>query len=367
MKHAVIVGIGGISGHKLAEELLSRGDWKVTGIGTKPTPYPELNKNVHQLICCNLQNDSEVRQKLSKLNDVTHVFYQAWASAENDRKTCEINAKMLDNLLTTLNQHSTNLQHVVLQTGVKYYGMVDGPSQGMVTPYHENDPRLSKPNFYYNQEDVLKDLSKRQGWRYSIARPPCIVGSALRSPMNFGTSLAVYASVMKELGKPLIFPSEVGLPHIREIIDVGLLARFAIWASLHPFTNGEAFNITNGDSFRFENLWPKIADYFGMDWKIEKNFSVKDFMQQNKETWQYMCRRNGLLHSEIDDLGDFGFFEAILGRDWDDLSVVSKAREFGFSESLNSETCFYNLFDELQLKKVIPKVRRVGSGPAKRH
>jgi hypothetical protein len=29
-----------------------------------------------------------------------------------------------------------------------------------------------------------------------------------------------------------------------------------------------AFNIQNGDYTRMQQLWPKLAEYFGMEWKM---------------------------------------------------------------------------------------------------
>ena len=41
-------------------------------------------------------------------------------------------------------------------------------------------------------------------------------------------------------------------------------ANAALWAANEPRCGREAFNITNGDYFRWKNLWPKLAAAFDM-------------------------------------------------------------------------------------------------------
>ena len=46
--------------------------------------------------------------------------------------------------------------------------------------------------------------------------------------------------------------------------DSGLLARAIVWMATTAKCANEAFNITNGDLIRWENLWPKFARFFGI-------------------------------------------------------------------------------------------------------
>ncbi len=52
-----------------------------------------------------------------------------------------------------------------------------GPDKGMITPSKEDNPRCG-PNYYYAQEDYIAEVAKRkEGLKWSVARPPCIIGS----------------------------------------------------------------------------------------------------------------------------------------------------------------------------------------------
>ena len=84
--------------------------------------------------------------------------------------------------------------------------------------------------------------------------------------MNLGMLVAVYASISKELGLPLCYPGTADNVHaLYQCTDATLLARAIEWMSTSPQCANESFNITNGDFFRWENLWPRIAKLFDME------------------------------------------------------------------------------------------------------
>jgi nucleoside-diphosphate-sugar epimerase len=365
MKHALIIGISGILGHALAEQLIIKGDWKVSGVARKETPYKLINEKAH-LINCDLLNDEEVSSKLpKKVDDVTHIFFAAWVPGKSEEEQCEVNLKFLKNVVETVDLHSKVLKRIYLQTGTKYYGMHVGPKRGQLSPYKESDNRLNIPNFYYDQEDFLVEFSKGKNWTWCVARPPHITGFALHTHMNFGTNLAIYALFLKESGKPLIYPyPEVTFNKIRQFIDARLLVMFVTWMVTHPQTDNQPFNITNGDCFRLSQFWPKMAEYFGMEWCIQEGFDVKNFMKENEGNWEKIQEKYGLAKHSLSEFGDFGFMDLTFNFDWDDLSNISKAREYGFNETVDTVQNFFDLWDELQIKKIIPKQQKLIHPPS---
>ena len=90
-------------------------------------------------------------------------------------------------------------------------------------------------------------------------------GVALGIPMNLAMVIAVYATISKHLGVPLRFPGKPGAYHsLIEMTDAGLLARAMVWAATDPRAANQAYNINNGDLFRWEEMWPKLAGYFDL-------------------------------------------------------------------------------------------------------
>ncbi len=47
--------------------------------------------------------------------------------------------------------------------------------------------------------------------------------------------------------------------------DAGYFGKATVWAATDPRSANQAFNITNGDLFRWEELWPKLAAWFQLE------------------------------------------------------------------------------------------------------
>jgi len=94
------------------------------------------------------------------------------------------------------------------------------------------------------------------------------ISRGLQTPRNLPLSsmvISVYASILRELGLPLRFP---GTPNaytaLYQVTSADILARATEWATTSPSAANEIFNVTNGDYFRWINLWPALARYFNI-------------------------------------------------------------------------------------------------------
>ncbi|MFD0852074.1 NAD-dependent dehydratase, partial [Actinomadura adrarensis] len=175
------------------------------------------------------------------------------------------NVAMLDHALEGLRAAGARLARVVMIGGGKSYGEHLGPYK---TPAKESDPRHLGPIFYNDQEDLLRERGRRDGrdgFSWTVLRPDIVIGPSLGSPMNLLTSIAVYAALCGQDGVPLRFPgTREAYTALHQITDADLLAEATAWA-LTGGTAAEAiFNITNGDLFRWEHLWPRVAGLFDM-------------------------------------------------------------------------------------------------------
>jgi nucleoside-diphosphate-sugar epimerase len=228
----------------------------------------------------------------------------------------------------------------------------------MVTPCKEDDPRKGT-NFYYALEDYLVEIATKRNLTWSVARPPCILGYTVGTAMNLGVSFAVYAAVLKELGKPLIFPyGQKAFRCFRELISNRVLARFIVWLtdSNNPQNKNQAFNVTNGDLYRMEQLWTGIANYFGMEVQVthDPTFNLKNFMNDNKEVWDRIVAKNGLEKHDINSLGTWDFMELMCNREWDEFMLINKSLKYGWTERRDTLDVLGGFFDELGLRKIIP-------------
>jgi hypothetical protein len=170
---------------------------------------------------------------------------------------------LVRNLLDALSPKN-RVRHVALVTGLKHYlGPFEAyASSGTLpdTPLRESQPRLPLDNFYYAQEDEVYAAAARDRFTWSVHRPHTIIGQAVGNAMNLGTTLAVYATICKETGRPFQFPgSEAQWNGLSDVTDARMLAKQLVWAADTDAAKNEAFNIVNGDVFRWSWLWPKLA------------------------------------------------------------------------------------------------------------
>jgi hypothetical protein len=135
------------------------------------------------------------------------------------------------------------------------------------------------PNFYYNQQDFLEEFQKGKRWTWSVGRPHAVCGFSTGGPMNLTLAIAVYANISKALGLPLSFPGKLGAySALYQCTDAALLAKTIEWMATEPKCANQAFNITNSDLIRWQNIGPKFADFFGLELAPPRHISLARVM-----------------------------------------------------------------------------------------
>ena len=218
---AVIAGVTGLAGSNLAEHLISKG-WEVHGVARKPqSGIPGVRP-----IAADLLELEALRSSLAGV-DPTHVFITTWVRRASEEENCAVNGALVRNLLAALDP-SESLRHVALVTGLKHYlgPFEDYAKAKPETPLREEMPRLPVANFFYTQEDELFEAARRRGFTWSVHRAHTIIGYALGNAMNMGVTLAVYATICRETGRPFVFPgSAQQWMGLTDVTDARVLAR----------------------------------------------------------------------------------------------------------------------------------------------
>ena len=259
-RHALIAGVSGIIGRHLAEHLIATKGWTVTGISRHKHDLPKGVKH----ISVDLQVGEDVKTALKRA-DITDVFITAWLRQPTEAENCRVNAGMVRNLLHAV--EGKKIKHVALVTGAKHYM---GPFEAYaktkaVTPFREEQPRLPYQNFYYDQEDEVFAAAERQGFGWSVHRPHTLIGYAVGNQMNMAATLGAYAAICRETGRPFVFPgSPQQYEAVVDITDGRIIAKHLLWAATKPVARNNAFNIVNGEVFRWNWMWPKLAEHLGV-------------------------------------------------------------------------------------------------------
>ncbi|RZJ68127.1 MAG: SDR family oxidoreductase [Flavobacterium sp.] len=353
-KVALVVGATGMAGSNLAAKLIEQ-NWNVYGLARSQT---NSNRAV-KIVSADLLNKEQLSEALKNI-EPTHVFFTTWMRNDNEDENIRVNSALVRNVLDVLSVKKS-VKHVALVTGLKHYlGPFESyAKEGVLpeTPLREEQPRLDLKNFYYAQEDEVYAAANRDGFTWSIHRPHTLIGYAVGNQMNMGTTLAIYASLCKEENLPFVWPgSEAQWSGLSDVTDANILADQLIWAATTPEAQNLAFNITNGDTFRWKWLWQKIADFFkleaiGFDGEIRP---LDERLSKKAAVWKKLAERHDLKEHDLNRISTAWHTDLDLGRPIEVMTDMTNSRKLGFTNYVSTKDSFFELFEQLRKEKLIP-------------
>lgn len=343
---ALIAGASGLIGRRIAAHLAAAG-WKVTGLSRRPDPEAAIRQ-----IAIDLVDVEDARRKLAAERDVTHVFYAARHDHPEGAVESEtINTAMLRNVLEAMLRAAPRLAHVNLVHGTKYYGH---PAR-IPVPVTEESPRGPGPTFYFAQEDLIRERAHGRGWGWSIARPHIFCDASPGNPRSIGLVIAVLAAIQRELGQPLFFPGSAGSFASRtQFTDLALLARAVEWMATDARCANQAFNIVNGDSPRWSELWPDFARALGVEAGEPRPLRLGEYVADKGPLWDAIVAKHGLRRTRLSSVALWDYGDYVFRPEWDIMSSMDKARRFGFDERADSRDTFAHVFAAYRERRIIP-------------
>ena len=346
MKTVMIAGANGVSGRAAAQHFVGQPDTTVYALSRRTQGHVQRVRP----ISVDLLDPASVRDRLGGVEGVTHVIFAAYIEKPTASERSAANVGILRNLLDVV--ESPALEHVTFYQGGKAYGADLGPFK---TPAREDDPRLMPPNFYYDQEDHLRRRQAGRSWAWTALRPEAVCGYAVGNPMNLAMVIAVYAAISRELGLPLRFPgTEAAYRAMYQVTSAKILAAASDWAGRTDAARDEIFNITNGDTFRWEFMWPRIARMFDMEWAPPVRTPLVDYMTDKEPLWRDMVERHRLQPIPYDQLAAWPFGDFLFNSGFDNVSSTIKARRAGFNDCIDTEDMFRLFFGHLREERIIP-------------
>ena len=351
---ALVVGATGIAGRGVCQELLERAA-TVYGLSRKPEG---LMPGVTH-IAADLTNAESVKNAVAALKP-THIYLTTWSRQANEEENIRVNAGAVRTLLEAV-APARSVVHVALVTGLKHYL---GPFDAYVRagtmplmPVREEQPRLDIPNFYYAQEDEVYAAATRDRFTWSVHRPHTIIGKAIGNAMNMGSTLAAYASICKETGRKFKFPGSAAQWNgLSDMTDARVLGKQLVWASTHDLAKNSAYNIVNGDIFRWSWMWPRIATWFGLE---SEGFTgevtpLETQMADDAGVWKRIAAKHGLVEPDLARVASPWHTDLDLSRPIEVMTDMAESRKRGFTVYQNTEGAFQTLFSELRADRVIP-------------
>lgn len=351
-----VIGASGVVGRALLD-MGAQAGLDAVGLSRRAPDLPGVRH-----VSLDLMDADACRASVAEhLSDATHVVYAALyeepgliAGWRHERQM-QTNLSMLQHLMEPLLENNRVLRHVSLLQGTKAYGAHIMP---MKVPGREREARVEHDNFYWLQEDYLTDLRQGQSWSTTVWRPQIIFGHALGAPMNILAAIGAYATLCRFRGKGLAYPG--GPSGVQEAIDADLLAR----AILHSFDNdafaNETFNVTNGDVYTWQNVWPAITSALDMEAASPERQSLAQTCDDEDE-WRTATETFGLQKLGLRELVGDSFFYAdalmnVAGEAPPPPALVStvKLRQAGFHECIDTEDMLAGWFRRLREMRILP-------------
>jgi nucleoside-diphosphate-sugar epimerase len=352
-RSALIVGVTGIVGENIADHLLKQGGWTIHGLARHTKTVQPGVKAIAADV-----NDADATRKALAGIDVSHVFYCSWARRATEAENCAVNGAMIRNLLAAV-EPAPSLTHVALVTGLKHYlgPFEDFGKRPLILPLREEQGRVPIANFYYVQEDALFESAARRGFGWSVHRAHTIIGYCLGNLMNMGVTLACYAAICRETGRPFVFPGSVPQwEGLSDVTDARIIASHMVWAATTPAARNEPFNIVNGEIFRWKWLWPQLAKWWGLEAAPYpgKPTPLEEQMRDAAPVWDGIVKKHGLKPNGLDTLASWWHTDADTGRPTECFTDMTKSRKLGFLEYQETLSSFTDLWTRLRAERIIP-------------
>jgi nucleoside-diphosphate-sugar epimerase len=158
----------------------------------------------------------------------------------------------------------------------------------------------------------------------------------------------------KELGIPLDFPG-TNFENLSDMTDAVQLANGMKWMATTETARNQAFNLTDGDFFRWRQLFQRIADHFEIPLGIARPMNVENWMRDKAPLWDEIVRRHSLKNTKMQDLAAWGFADFLFNQKFDVVSSMVKIRQAGFHDTINTEEAFIAHMRRYQEVNILPR------------
>jgi nucleoside-diphosphate-sugar epimerase len=339
----LVAGASGFVGGAVIQRFVADG-WRVIGVSRRAplTPVPGA-----EFAAIDLLDTANCRAAAQAMEAVTHLVFAAVSETPGEigggwagTAYIERNSRMFSNLLDPLSELNGRLRQVMVMHGTKAYAPFTAGH--LPVPLKESMPRPRNDDFYFRQEDHVREKTSGRNIGWTTFRPQIIAGGGMGSNLNVLLALCVFASIRRASGQDLPI---VGLgPYaFFEMTDVELLASAVAWSADNPAARNEAFNVANGDIFCWPDIVPVIADEMGLPLGAPAaGLSLRAEIAANAPVWTDLVQKHRLpVPAEPDAYlgGSASLADLALMGDRNVITSTIKIRQAGFTECIDTAAC----------------------------
>jgi nucleoside-diphosphate-sugar epimerase len=357
----LVAGASGLIGVSAVEAFLDAG-WDVIGVSRRKPKLPSGRD--FDFVSVDLREEKAAHAQLSSLTGISHVAYAAiyenaddLISGWSNDDQIEVNNAMLRNVIEPLVAGKSALKHVSVLQGTKAYGVHLHP---IAIPARESDPRDNHRNFFFDQQDYVRDAGAKHSFTYTVLRPQLVTGKT-PGALNVLPAIGVYAAIRREKGEAFNFPG--GPSFVWEAADADLVGQVMVWAARAPQAANEIFNVTDGDVFEWRSVWPAMAATLGVGVGPDEPTNLATYIRDNADVWAKIVAKYGLGSSDLrsfvgqgDQHADFAF---AYGAPAGPVAFVStiKLRKAGFNAAVDTRDAFCDALQSFIDRSLLPPAR----------
>lgn len=226
--------------------------------------------------------------------------------------------------------------------------------------------------FYYNQLDLLKQMSKGKSWSFIDVIPDVIIGFVPNNNIYcLPQALALYLTLYrheKGEGAKVVFPGNMrSWSNLSNDSSQDVLARFCLAATTvnddqKSKVAAQSYNVADSASpSSWSKKWPIICSYFGLT-GIEpseanggKGPDPTGFVSENREKWLELEKKHGLQTGRVGNERSYGGFPAfIMDMFQQDRQLDLTKMHDVYKEEISTEDAWFKAFDRFRAAKIIP-------------
>lgn len=361
--HVVIAGASGVIGRETAETFLAAG-WRVTGLSRRAPP---IRHPLWRHVRLDLSQAGNVAEAVAGFSPTEALVYAAlheepdlrrgWSDPTQMERNLSMMRHLLHPLLSTRSPGQPPLPVIAFQ-GTKAYGVHKKP---FTPPAKESWPRDPNPNFYWLQEDALRELGGAGEIAWTIFRPQIVFGRSLGMAMNVTPVLGAHIAMEIAAGRSAGYPGGPG--YLLEAADAALVAEACLWAATSPAARNEIFNIANGDVFLWPAIWPVLREAMGLtDEATADPQHLAPMAARRSGEWRALAETLDLAEPDLaalagksDQYADFIFASDARAEPKPVIVSTIKLRQAGFTACVDTESMFRRLIAELQQENILPR------------
>jgi hypothetical protein len=141
-----------------------------------------------------------------------------------------------------------------------------------------------------------------------------------------------------------------------DMTDARLLSRHMEWSATMAQARNQAFNVVNGDVFRWNWMWPRLAQWFDIEpapFPAEP-MPLEHLLSDAAPIWAEIAVKYKLVEPDLGRVASPWHTDADLGRPIEVVTDMSKSRKLGFLDYQATDDSFFDLFARLRVARVIP-------------